>query len=224
MENKKIDVMESVYTRNDKIAAKLNQTFTGKNIFVINVLGAPGVGKTSTLINIIKNISCNCFVIEGDVKSDIDTENLKSFGIKALQINTDGGCHLDSYAVEKALSEANGRKDFIDSGILFIENIGNLICPADFKIGEHIKLLISNVTEGSDKPYKYPLAFEKADVILVNKIDMEKYADFERDIYLKGVKALNKSAPVFFVSAKTGEGFGDVIEWIQAEKKKYIKE
>ena len=109
---------------------------------------------------------------------------------------------------------------FPEPGILFIENIGNLVCPAEFTIGEHVMMLISTVTEGSDKPYKYPLAFEKADIILINKVDLAPYLDFDEEYFMKGVRALNKTAPVFKVSGKTGEGYEEVAKWLQDRAKK----
>jgi len=212
-----IDIMQSVYERNETLAKELNSELTRKGIFCVNVLGAPGVGKTSSLIKIIGNLNEKSYVIEGDVESDIDTKKLMDLGINSYQVHTGGGCHLDSPLVSAAVEELKP-----SNGYLFIENIGNLICPADFLIGEHIKLLICNVTEGSDKPYKYPLAFEKAEIILVNKIDLENYVEFDRDFFIKGVHLLNKKAPIFFVSAKNGERFEEVGRWLAEKKKEFI--
>ena len=209
-----INVMTSVYDENDKIALKLNAELTEKNIFAVNVMGAPGVGKTSSLIRLISGLSKTCAVIEGDIESDIDTKKLLALGVKAYQLNTNGACHLDSPVIARAVSEMD-----ITENILFIENIGNLVCPAEFMIGEHIKMLISNVTEGSDKPYKYPLAFEKADVIVLNKCDLLPYVDFDNSFFMEGVRALNKAAPVFTVSAKTGQGFDELISWLEKSSK-----
>jgi hydrogenase nickel incorporation protein HypB len=165
------------------------------------------------LIQIIKRLSnITSYVIEGDIESDLDTKTLLSLGIKTIQINTGGACHLDSPLIEQATKELS-----LQEGVLFIENIGNLVCPAEFQIGEHAKMLISTVTEGSDKPYKYPLAFEKADIIIVNKCDLIPYLDFDEEFYMKGVRALNKTAPVIKVSCKTEEGFDEVAAWIRAK-------
>jgi len=209
-----IEVMEDVYDRNEKLAAELNEKLTGERVFALNVMGAPGVGKTSVLSCIIPLLDKKAWVIEGDIQSSIDSERLNSLGIETYQINTGGACHLDSPAIARAFEELKP-----EDGYLFIENIGNLVCPAEFMIGEHVKVLISNVTEGSDKPYKYPLAFEKADLILVNKVDLMEYADFDKDMFLKGVRALNKSAPVLFVSAKKREGFEEAAAWIKEKAK-----
>lgn len=210
-ENKEIEVMKSVYDKNDEVAASLNESFTKNGIFAINVMGAPGVGKTSTLIQLIRRLkNVTSYVIEGDIEADFDTKKLTSLGVKAIQINTGGACHLDSPLIEEAARDLN-----LKDGVLFIENIGNLVCPAEFMIGEHAKMLITTVTEGSDKPYKYPLAFEKADIILLNKCDLISYVDFDEEFFLKGVRALNKTAPVIKVSCKTEEGFEEAAEWIK---------
>lgn len=209
-ENKEIEIMQSVYDKNDEVAAQINSALTNKGIFAINVMGAPGAGKTTSLIQIIKRLnSVTPYVIEGDIEADFDTKTLQALGVKAIQINTGGACHLDSPLIGNAVEELN-----ISNGVLFIENIGNLVCPAEFMIGEHAKMLISTVTEGSDKPYKYPLAFEKADIILLNKCDLLPYIDFDEDFFMKGVRALNKTAPVIKVSGKTEEGFDKAVSWI----------
>ena len=204
-----IEVNRSINELNEKLAGELNRKFSSDRLFAVNVMGAPGAGKTSAIIRIIENVPFPAYVIEGDIKSDIDTKKLEMLGIRAIQINTGGACHLDPPLIATAY-----RQLAPVSGFLFIENIGNLVCPAEFMIGEHIKLLLTNVTEGSDKPFKYPLAFEKADAIVVNKLDLLPYVDFDEGIYMGGVRKLNPHAPVFKVSAKTGEGFNEVVEWI----------
>jgi hydrogenase nickel incorporation protein HypB len=217
----KVNVMANIHDENDHIAAHTNEDLTDRHIYVVNVMGAPGVGKTTALKNIIRNLKgLKPYVIEGDIESDIDTRDLRSLGIETYQINTFGACHLDAPMVRNMTQNIK----FDEKGVLFIENIGNLVCPAEFSIGEHCKLLISTVTEGSDKPYKYPLAFEKADAILLNKVDLIPYLDFDEEFFMKGVRALNKDAPVFKVSGKTGEGFTEVAAWIgkQAEEMKAV--
>jgi len=215
-ENKEIEIMQSVYDKNDEVANQINLSLTRKGIYAINVMGAPGAGKTSSLIQITKGLKdVTPFVIEGDIEADFDTKTLLSLGVKTIQINTGGACHLDSPLIGNAVDELD-----IEKGVLFIENIGNLVCPAEFQIGEHAKLLISTVTEGSDKPYKYPLAFEKADIIILNKCDLLPYVDFDESFFMKGVRALNKTVPVIKVSCKTGEGFEEVISWIMGKIQK----
>lgn len=215
-ENREIQVMESIYDKNDEVASRINASLTESGIYAINVMGAPGAGKTSSLIQITKRLNnVTPYVIEGDIEADFDTKTLQALGVKAIQINTNGACHLDSPLIGKAVEDLG-----LKQGVLFIENIGNLVCPAEFMIGEHAKLLISTVTEGSDKPYKYPLAFEKADIILLNKCDLLPYIDFDEEFFMKGVRALNKKAPVIKVSCKTEEGFDEVVAWIMDQIQK----
>lgn len=208
---KKINVMEGILDENDQIAEHVKEHLGAHGILVVNEMGAPGVGKTTTLKHIIKHLKgLKPYVIEGDIESDIDTQDLNSIGIEAHQINTFGACHLDAPMIDHMVDHIS----FNEKGILFIENVGNLVCPAEFTIGEHVKMLVSTVTEGSDKPYKYPLAFEKADIILLNKVDLIPYLDFDENFFMKGVRALNKDVPVFKVSGTTGEGFEEAARWL----------
>ena len=210
----KVNVMENIHAENDHIAEHVNEDMTEKGIFTINVMGAPGIGKTTTLKQIIKNLDgLKPYVIEGDIESDLDTVDLRNLGIDTFQINTFGACHLDAPLIHNAVRNIR----FDQKGVLFIENIGNLVCPAEFSIGEHARMLIVSVTDGSDKPYKYPLAFEKADVIILNKVDLLPFIDFDEEFFMKGVRALNGNVPVFKVSGRTGEGFEAVAEWIRTK-------
>lgn len=218
MSKAKIEVLEDIYAENDRISSIINKEFDKKGIFGVNVLGSPGAGKTTTLIQLIKRMpDIKCYVVEGDIESDIDTVTLRKLGVDATQINTGGACHLDAVMIQKSIDDFELKND----GILFIENIGNLVCTAEFKIGEHIKMIIASVTEGCDKPYKYPLIFENADVILLNKVDLMPYIDFDEGFFLKGIRALNPHVPVFKVSGKTGEGFDEAAKWLETKKKNY---
>ena len=212
MSTKDIQIMQDINAENDRIAKGIQSGLKNKGIYGVNVIGAPGAGKTSTLVRIISGLSgIKCYVVEGDIQSDIDTDKLLALGIEAVQIHTGGACHIDGNVLEAILP----RLSLNEKGVLFIENIGNLVCPAEFDIGENMKMLIVTVTEGSDKPYKYPLAFEKAELILINKADLLPYVDFDMAYFIKGVRALNPDVPVFEVSAKTGEGFDGVIAWLR---------
>lgn len=210
------DLMVNVHSKNDHIAEHIHEHLAEHGVYAINLMGAPGVGKTTTLENIIKNLQCPSYVIEGDIESNIDTQRLREQGISCIQINTFGACHLDSPLLHNAIHTMPLEKP----GILFIENVGNLVCPAEFSIGEDIKMLLVSVTDGSDKPYKYPLAFEKADIILLNKIDLLPYLDFDEDFFMAGVRHLNKKAPVFKVCGKTGAGYAEVASWLEAKAAK----
>jgi hydrogenase nickel incorporation protein HypB len=213
MSSKDVTIMENINAENDRIAEGIQKRLNKKGIYAVNVIGAPGVGKTSSLIRIIKGLEgIKAYVIEGDIQSDIDTEKLQKLGIESVQIHTGGACHIDGVLIENTLD----RLTLDQKGVLFIENIGNLVCPAEFNIGENIKLLIVTVAEGADKPYKYPLAFEKAEAILINKADLAPYVDFDMEYFTKGVRALNPTAPIYPVSAKTGEGFQEVVQWLRS--------
>lgn len=215
---REVSVVQAIYDENDRIALETQSDLTRKGVFAVNVMGSPGAGKTSAIIQLIGQLADRkVYVIEGDIESDIDTVKLKKMGIKAIQINTNGACHLDAPTIQKFLTDL----PMDQPGILFIENIGNLVCPAEFLIGEHIKMLICSVAEGSDKPYKYPLAFEKADVILLTKPDLKALIEFDDAFFYRGVKAVNKKAPVFEVNGKTGAGFEKVKEWFEKRIKEF---
>lgn len=216
-EEKKISAMESVYARNEQLAKALNEKLTAGGTFAANVMGAPGAGKTSVLTGLIGHLGADrCFVIEGDIESDIDARAMRSLGVETHQINTGGACHLDSPAIAEVVEKLDIRKPY-----LFIENIGNLVCPAEFMIGEHVKILVCSVTEGSDKPYKYPLAFEKADILVVNKIDLVPYVSFDEDYFTRGVRALNRSLEIFRVSCTGGEGLEELAKCVERSAKRY---
>ncbi|MGI6262223.1 MAG: hydrogenase nickel incorporation protein HypB [Succiniclasticum sp.] len=215
----KEDVKMDIYARNDHIAEHVREYLGERGIFAVNVMGAPGTGKTTSLEQLKKHLKAPIYVIEGDIESDIDTERLRKQDVPAAQINTFGACHLDAPLVHNAVHTMA----FPHPGILFIENVGNLVCPAELTIGENIKLLILSVTDGSDKPYKYPLAFEKADIILLNKVDLLPYLDFDEGYFMKGLRHLNKTAPVFKVSGKTGEGYAEAARWLDEAAAKAVR-
>ncbi len=215
MSFQKVDVMEDILSENEKIALSVRKALSEKNILAVNVMGAPGTGKTSVLKKIIPELPGHSAVIEGDVESDIDTKDLLKEGIKTFQINTMGGCHLDAPMIKKALHSFKVK----EGDFLFIENIGNLICPAEFDIGEHLRMIICSAADGSDKPYKYPLAFESADAVIINKNDLLPYVDFDRVYFEKGLRKLSRKAVVFSVSCRKDTGFEPVIDWLVKKKK-----
>ena len=217
----KVRVMAAIYDDNDRLAAVTSAHLKQAGILSLNVMGAPGVGKTSTIIALTRELrDWNHYVVEGDIESDIDTQTLQKLGVKTLQINTHGACHLDSYQIAKAIHDF----EFEGPGMLLIENIGNLVCPAEMVIGEHCKILIVTATDGSDKPYKYPLAFEKADLILLNKADLLPYVDFNTEFFMAGVRALNPDVEVMFVNARQGEGFAAVADWMRKRAAQVLAE
>jgi len=213
MSSKEVEIMADVFAENDRIADEIGKKLQDAGIYAVNIIGAPGAGKTSCLLRIIEGLrGIRCSVIEGDIQSNIDSDKLKALGIETAQIHTGGACHIDGVLIKNTI----GKLALDTAGVLFIENIGNLVCPAEFNIGENIKMLIVTVADGADKPYKYPAAFEKAGIILLNKADLLPYVDFDMDYFTTGVRALNPGAPIFHVSAKGGDGFPEVCAWLKS--------
>jgi len=213
-----IPVRKAVLAHNDAEAAQNARLFEERHVRVVNVMASPGAGKTSLILALTRRLPAGLqpLVIEGDVASSIDTEKVAAAGIPVHQINTDGDCHLDAGAVRKAFEALPAVKSH---GLLFIENIGNLICPAEFDLGEDLRLVIASVPEGDDKPRKYPAMFALADVIVLNKTDLIGFVDFERDRFLAGVRAVNDKAPVFDVSCRgKASGLEALIAWLAPEK------
>jgi hydrogenase nickel incorporation protein HypB len=217
MEVKVITIKESILGANDERAAVNRKRLDSHGILTINIMSSPGAGKTSLILQTIKRLGprTRVAVIEGDVASSIDAEKVHQQGAPVVQINTAGGCHLEAGMVEKALD--NLPLDKID--LLFIENVGNLICPAEFALGEHKKVMLLSTPEGSDKPYKYPTMFSGADVVLVSKVDILPYLDFDVNAFNKAVTGLNPDVKIFNISARTGEGLKGWISWLQNEIK-----
>ncbi len=216
MAEENISVMEDILGENGKIAGGVREKLSKSRVLTINLMGAPGAGKTSVIKGLVGRLDAPSAVIEGDVESDIDTVDLKKSGIEAFQINTMGGCHLDAPMIKKSLESFRVK----ESSYLFIENIGNLICPAEFDIGEHLRLIICSVADGSDKPYKYPLAFERADAVVVNKDDLLAYVDFNVEFFTEGVRKLNRKTEIFFSSSRNQTGFDRIAGWLSGERKR----
>jgi len=207
-----IKVFKEIMDENLKLAEDNKKLFKDRKITAINVMASPGAGKTSTIMKLITMLSekANFGVIEGDIASTIDAEKFEKIGIPVVQINTGGGCHLDANMIKGVMDDF----DVKDDSIIFIENVGNLVCPSSFDLGENVKLVIASVPEGHDKPYKYTSMFEAADFVVLNKVDLAPFIDFDRDAFYKGIKALNPDAKVFEVSCKTGEGFTALVDYI----------
>jgi hydrogenase nickel incorporation protein HypB len=208
-----IKIMKNIMEANDKIAEENRAMFRERGITAINVMASPGSGKTSVILQIIKALGpeLGVGVIEGDIASSIDAETIDRLGIPVCQINTGGGCHLDANMIKSATKDLTLKK----KSILLIENVGNLVCPSTFDLGEAFKLVIASVPEGHDKPYKYTPMFMAADVIVLNKKDLMPYIDFDKDSFTKGVKAVNQRAPVFEISCRTGEGVQSFNQWLK---------
>jgi hydrogenase nickel incorporation protein HypB len=193
--------------------AKGNEELVDKHhILMINITSSPGAGKTSLIMQTIGRLKekARMAVIEGDIASSIDADKVSGEGIPAIQINTAGACHLDANMIRKALDNL----DLDHTDLIVIENVGNLICPAEFALGAHKQVLILSVPEGDDKPHKYPLMFTQADVILINKTDVLPHFDFNMSAFSKAVSGLNPAAAVYPISAKTGEGLEQWFSWL----------
>lgn len=207
--------------QDEKEAAALNRTRTlHKRQFMINVMASPGAGKTSLILALMHKMKelYSFSVIEGDVDSTVDADKIIDEGFSAVQIQTGGFCHLNPFMIEKGLNildEEAGQSP--DSQIVFIENIGNLICPVSHDLGELLKLVILSVPEGDDKPWKYPAIFKAADLIVLNKADYLTLEDFNRKAFEKQIEVLNPGVRVFPVSCKTGEGVGELAEYLQEQ-------
>jgi hydrogenase nickel incorporation protein HypB len=210
-----IDLNIDIMTHNNIEAALNRGFFMGRKIFCINMVSSPGSGKTTILEKTIGRIvtGCKAYVIEGDQQTFLDSDRIKKAGAPSYQINTGTGCHLDAHMVSKALKEM----DPDPQSVLFIENVGNLVCPAMFDLGEDTRVLITSVTEGEDKPLKYPLMFETAHLCLLNKSDLYPYVDFKRDDFTRNALSVNHNLRIIELSAKTGEGMDLWFEWIRQQ-------
>ena len=211
----KINIGQSILKLNDEHSLANRRRFDALGLVGVNVLASPGAGKTSVIVRLaqaLRDRGRSVGVIEGDVAASIDTEKLRSLGFAAEQINTDGGCHLDAASVGRALERLGVR----GPGFVFIENIGNLICPTQFHLGETLRLVIASVPEGDDKPIKYPGVFETADAVALNKIDLLEHVDFRLDAFTAAVRVTNPHAPLIPLSARTGQGVGELVEWLSS--------
>lgn len=212
---KVIEVKENILNNNDKEAERLRNQLHEKKTFLMNLMSSPGSGKTTTLVQTISRLKekIKIGVMEADIDSSVDAETIAGAGVKSIQLHTGGMCHLDAAMTEQGLTELG--TDELD--LVVLENVGNLICPAEFDTGAVKNVMILSVPEGHDKPLKYPLMFSKVDALLINKIDVMPYFDFDMDKLREYVGRLNKNVKIFPVSAKTGEGFDDWCSWLLNE-------
>jgi hydrogenase nickel incorporation protein HypB len=212
---KEIRVVRNVLDANNMMAAQLRKKFTDNHVFVLNVMSSPGSGKTTTLIRVLNTVmpDLRCGVIVGDICSTHDADKLAQSGAPVIQINTDafgGDCHLAAHVIDTAVADM----DLAQLDLLIVENIGNLVCPAEFDIGEDLRLVMLSVTEGEDKPIKYPLMFRVCDAALINKIDLLPYLDLDLDAVSGAIHQVHPEIPLFPISAKTGEGLDGFCDWL----------
>jgi hydrogenase nickel incorporation protein HypB len=212
-----IKVLRNILGVNEQIAQKNHEMLDKHKVFAINIMASPGAGKTSLVLRTITALQgkTRVGVIEGDISSTIDAEAVGKTGVPVVQINTGGECHLDANMIQSALN--NLPLQSID--LLLIENVGNLVCPAEFNLGEHLKILVASVPEGDDKPHKYPGMFNAVDAVILNKTDLLPYVKFNVDSFTNAVRAVNKKARIFQMSCTSGAGIPEWVKWLRGRLK-----
>ena len=210
-----IEVNESVFAGNDRLADETRQKLKKEGTFLLNVMASPGAGKTSVLLRTIGLLKdrYRMGVMEADIDATVDAEKMQNKGVRSIQVHTGGECAMNADMTRQALEEFHTE----DLDLLFLENVGNLVCPAEEDVGACRSIEILSVPEGDDKPLKYPLMFQVTQAVLVNKIDTKEYFPFDDEAVTRRIHALNPEAKVFFVSAKTGEGFDEWVRWLAGE-------
>ena len=211
----RIEIRRNILEANETLACRNREFFKANGVLVVNVMAAPGAGKTSTILKTIEVLKDRYAfaVIEGDMASRIDADVMVERGIPVEQINTGNMCHLDA----NMIMQASGKFTFDTPTILFIENVGNLVCPSEFSLGEDLNIVIASTTEGHDKPYKYPSIYLRADAVLINKTDLLEAMEFDRKMFCDGVAAVKPMPPLFEISCRTGTGLDGWAQWLSAE-------
>ncbi len=214
--SQRVTVVEQILNANDQLAAENRRKLDASGVFAINILASPGAGKTSLILRTIEALSdrLHLAVVEGDTAPvTIDADKVSARGVPAVQINTGGDCHLDAVMFQMALPQF----DLAQLDLMIVENVGNLICPANFKLGTHKNVLIASVPEGDDKPYKYPGIYRGVDALIVNKVDLLPYVPFDMNYFRRGVEMLNPGLVTFPLSCRTGEGLEAWVEWLAGQ-------
>lgn len=208
-----VTVERKILKKNDEIANENREIFKKNNIYSLNLLSSPGSGKTSLLENTLNklNENLNVAVVEGDVQTDNDAQRVAVFNVPVVQIVTNGGCHLEAKLVQNSFQSFEMK----DLDLLIIENVGNLVCPANYDLGEDKKVVLVSTTEGDDKPLKYPAMFRVSDVMIINKIDLLDYVDFSLEAVKKNALSINPELKIFEISCKSGAGIDDWINWLK---------
>ena len=216
-----LEIKQSVFTNNDKYADKLRKELKEKGIYLLNLMSSPGSGKTSTLLRLIEELKTylRIGIMEADIDSDVDAKTIAATGTKTIQLHTSGMCHLDAGMTWQGLDGLDPK----DTELVILENVGNLVCPAEFDTGAVKNAMILSVPEGHDKPLKYPLMFQVCDVVIINKIDVMPYFDFDMEKCTEYIHMRNPKAKIFPISAKTGEGVDAVANWLRAEVEDWKK-
>ncbi len=216
-----VKVVKDILEANEVIAEENRRLFEREGLYVLNLMGAPGAGKTSLLERTIELLKdrWKVGVLEGDIATTRDSERIASYGVPVVQINTGGACHLDGNMVRGGL----GALELKGLEVLFVENVGNLVCPAEFNIGEDDKAMILSVTEGDDKPLKYPLMFQVSSLLLLNKIDLLPYVDFDVERFKEYARRVNPQIEIIEISCKTGQGLSDWVRWLELRIAQKVK-
>ena len=211
----RVPVVEKILSANDRLAEENRARLGAHHVFSLNLMASPGAGKTSLIEQTIKSLSnqLRLAVIDGDIATSLDADRAAAAGAAAVQVNTGGECHLDAVMLQGALQQL----DLASIDLLIVENVGNLICPASFKLGTHKSVLIASIPEGDDKPYKYPGMYQGVDALVINKIDLLPYVNFNMDFFLRGVEILNPGVVSFPLSCRTGEGLEAWLNWINQQ-------
>jgi hydrogenase nickel incorporation protein HypB len=209
----RMPVVENILSANDQLAEDNRNQLEAAQLFAINLMASPGAGKTSLIEHTIKGLSSqlNLAVVDGDIATSIDADRAAAAGAAAIQINTGGECHLDAVMFQSALQQL----ELTNYDLLLVENVGNLVCPASFKLGTHLNILIASIPEGDDKPYKYPTMYRGVDALVINKIDLLPYIDFDMEYFQRGVEVLNSGLVTFPLSCSTGEGLAAWLTWLR---------
>ena len=207
-----IEMKQKILGKNDQLADDLRKRFAENHVYVVDLMASPGSGKTSTILATIDALrdEFNIAIIEGDIASSVDAEKISAQGIPAVQINTGGACHLESNMIKRAVDVL----DLERLDLIIMENVGNLVCPTDFDLGENAKIMILSVPEGDDKPLKYPGIFQISQAVILNKVDTMPVFNFDRDAFYDSVHQLNPQAPIFPISATNGEGVEQWASWL----------
>ena len=210
----RMPVVENILSANDRLAEENRTRLDNASVYAINLMASPGAGKTSLIEHTIKRLTgkLRLVVVDGDIATSIDADRAVAAGAEAVQINTGGQCHLDAVMLQGALNQLELAK----YDLLLVENVGNLICPAAFKLGTHQNVLIASIPEGDDKPYKYPPMYRGVDALVINKIDLLPYIDFDMQYFQRGVEVLNPGLVTFALSCRTGEGLEAWLAWLEA--------
>jgi hydrogenase nickel incorporation protein HypB len=210
-----VTIERKVLEKNDAFAAMNRDALVRQGVFTINMVSSPGAGKTTLLERTIAHLggALSLAVVEGDVQTDLDAQRVAKYGVPVVQIVTNGGCHLEARLVHDAIS----RLDLSTTDVLVIENVGNLVCPANFDLGEDLKVVVLSVTEGDDKPLKYPAMFQRASVLVINKVDLVPYVDADVSTIRRNARLANPDLQIFETSCRSGDGIAEWAEWLAAQ-------